>query len=339
MYARFSGFLAALSLVFTGLAVAQETTGTVSGRIIDPQRLAIPGATVTITGPQGSRTVVTNAGGRFTVPFLTPGQYTVRAELQGFRPIEQRNVNVSLGQTVDLNLQMQVGGLAETVEVQASAPIVDTQSTTTGAILDSELFERVPVGRRVTDTLYLAPGVTSTGVGAANPSFGGSSGLDNQYIIDGVNITNPGYEAIGSYSIVFGSLGQATPFDFVQEVQVKTGGYEAEFGQSMGGVVNVVTKSGTNNLRESAFGYWQPSALQGDWQQFQSSNGSVNTVATQVQDAGVEGGFPLVRDRLFAFGAINPAWDSRTFIAPRDSPWRRSVKSIAIGGRYPILPS
>ena len=90
----------------------------------------------------------------------------------------------------------------------------------------------------------------------------GSTGLDNLYVVDGVNITNTGYGAVGSYSIVFGSLGTGTPFDFVQEVQVKTGGYEAEFGQSMGGVVNVVTKSGTNDLRGSVFGYFQPAELE-----------------------------------------------------------------------------
>ena len=90
----------------------------------------------------------------------------------------------------------------------------------------------------------------------------GSTGLDNLYVVDGVNITNTGYGAVGSYSIIFGSLGTGTPFDFVQEVQVKTGGYEAEFGQSMGGVVNVVTKSGTNDLRGSVFGYFQPAELE-----------------------------------------------------------------------------
>lgn len=339
MHARITGFLAAFCLALVGLAAAQETTGTISGRIVDPQGLAVPGATVTITGAQGSRTVVTDVEGRFNAPFLTPGLYTVRAELQGFRAVEQRNIMVSLGQTVTLSFQMQVGGLTETVEVQADAPIVDTSSATTGAILNSELFERVPVGRRVTDTLYLAPGVTTSGVGTANPSFSGSSGLDNTYVIDGVNITNPGYGAIGSYSIVFGSLGQATPFDFIQEVQIKTGGYEAEFGQSIGGVVNVITKSGSNELRGSGFGYFQPSALEGDWRQFQSENGSVNTRAMQLNDVGVEGGFPLVRDRLFAFGAINPSWEARTFVAPEGFPLGslgevdRERRTIAYSGK------
>src|SRR5207244_8863275 len=107
-----------------------------------------------------------------------------------------------------------------------------------------------PVGRRFSDTLYLAPGVSSSGnLGSANPSIGGSSGLENQYVVDGVNITNGGYGALGSYSIVFGSLGNGTPYDFMQEVQVKTGGYEAEFGQATGGVINVVTKSGSNTVK------------------------------------------------------------------------------------------
>ena len=92
----------------------------------------------------------------------------------------------------------------------------------------------------------MAPGVGSSRQRRQrNPSISGGSGLENQYVIDGVNVTNTGYGALGSYSIVFGSLGNATPFDFVKEVQVKTGGYEAEFGQSTGGVVNVVTKSGS----------------------------------------------------------------------------------------------
>ena len=104
--------------------------------------------------------------------------------------------------------------------------------------------------------------MSATTTGRSNPSLSGSSGLDNLYVVDGVNVTNTGYGAIGSYSIVFGSLGNATPFDFIKEVQVKTGGYEAEFGQSMGGVVNVVTKSGTNTLRGSVFGYLRPDALE-----------------------------------------------------------------------------
>ena len=156
--------------------------------------------------------------------------------------------------------------------------------------------------------------------GAANPSIAGGSGLDNQYVIDGVNVTNQGYGALGSYSIVFGSLGNATPFDFMQEVQVKTGGYQAEFGQATGGLVNVITKSGSNNVTGSLFGYTRPSGLESDFTPYQSINGSVQTVGARAYDAGVEGGFPIVRNRLFAFGAIDPGRDVTTFQAPQGLP-------------------
>lgn len=346
MHARISALLVAFALALTtGLAYAQETTGTISGRLVDAQGLAVPGATVTVTGPQGAKTTVTDAEGRYTAPFLIPGVYTVRAELQGFKAAETKDVTVRLGQTTGLDLNMEVGGLTETVEVTGAAATLDTRSTTSGAVLDSELFSRVPVGRRVTDTLYMAPGVSSSGTaGTANPSFAGGSGLDNQYVIDGVNVTNTGYGAIGSYSITFGSLGNATPFDFVKEVQVKTGGYEAEYGQSMGGVVNVVTKSGTNSLRGSLFGYSRPSQLEGNWRTTQTANGTVNTVGSAVHDVGVEVGFPVVKDRLFAFGAINPSWERRTLNAPDGFPLTslgdvhrdRSALTYALKGTYQV---
>jgi hypothetical protein len=305
-------------------ALAQETTGTIKGRIVDAQGLGVPGATVTVTGTQGAKTTVTDGEGRFSIPFLTPGTYAARAELQGFKSVEQKDLAVSLGQTLDLPLKMEVGGLAETVQVTASSPVVDTATTTSGAVLSSDMLKDVPVGRRISDTLYLAPGVSSSGsAGRSNPSISGSSGLDNQYVVDGVNITNQGYGALGSYSIIFGSLGNATPFDFVQEVQVKTGGYEAEFGQSTGGVVNVITKSGTNELRGSAFGYARPQQIEGAWKQFQSTNGTVQTVGSQTYDGGFEGGGPIVRNRLFFFGAINPGREVRTLHAPEGFPLER----------------
>lgn len=320
MRLRMSAILLALGMLLPGPATAQTTTGTLTGRLTDSQGLAVPGATVTVTGPQGSKSFATDGEGRFQAPFLVPGIYTVRAELQGFKSVELSNVTVGLGQTTDVGVKMEVGGLTETVEVTGSSAIIDLTSTTTGSVLTEELLGRIPVGRRFSDTLYLAAGVSSGGsVGSANPSMSGSSGLDNLYVVDGVNVTNSGYGALGSYSIIFGSLGNATPFDFIKEVQVKTGGYEAEYGQALGGVVNVVTKSGTNQLRGSLFGYTQPNAIEGDWKTFQSINGTVNTVATEQHDVGAEAGLPIVHDKLFFFGAINPGWSNRTFIAPEGS--------------------
>jgi hypothetical protein len=320
MLFRRTAFLLVLLLAGTSL-YAQETTGTVKGRIVDAQGLAIPGVTVTVTGTQGAKAAVTDAEGRYNIPFLTPGTYTVRAELQGFKTVTHTGANIGLGQTVDVPLTMQVGGLSETINVTGAPTIIDTTSTTTGAVLSSELLNRVPVGRRLSDTLYIAPGVSSSGsAGSANPSMAGGSGLDNQYVIDGVNVTNQGYGAFGAYSIEFGSLGNGTPFDFLQEVQVKTGGYEAEFGQSTGGIVNVVTKSGSNLVRGSVFGYARPEKTEGNWTQYQSPNGTIQTLGTRNYDGGIEGGAPIVKDRLFFFGAVDSSYDFRKFEAPADFP-------------------
>jgi len=310
-------------LLFAGVGFvsAQGTTGTISGRALDAQGLPVPGVTITATGPQGTKTAITDAQGRFTLPFVTPGMYTVRSELQGFRTVERKDIAVSLGQTVDVPLKLEVGGVNETVNVTAASPLIDATSTTAGAVISSDLLERVPVGRRISDTLYLAPGVSSGGtVGQANPSMSGGSGLENQYVIDGVNVTNGGYGALGSYSIIFGSLGNATPFDFIKDVEVKTAGYGAEFGQSTGGVVNVVTKSGTNEVRGSLFGYDRSPNVEGTWTQVQTPNGTVQTLGSHNYDGGVEGGGPLVKDHLFFFGAFDPSRETRTFQAPQDFP-------------------
>ncbi len=163
-------------------------------------------------------------------------------------------------------------------------------------------------------------------------------------MIDGTNVTNAGYGGLGSYSIIFGSLGNATPYDFIQEIQVKTGGYGAEFGQATGGVVNVVTKSGTNTFRGSAFGYTQPSGLEASWKQYQSINGSVNTQATQNGDAGIEDGGPVMKNKLFFFGAIDPSMQKRTITAPDGFPLtslgevdrKRTTTSYAVKGTYQL---
>ena len=339
---------AASVLLIAGLARGQETTtGSIAGRVVDAQDLVVPGATVTIITPQGPRTLVTDSEGRFFAPYLTPGAYEVKVELQGFRTVDRTNIDVRLGQRVDLTLTMEVGGVNETVTVNGAAPVVDRSSTTIGAVLESEALARLPVGRRFSDTLYLAPGVSSGGqVGEANPSVSGGTGLENQYVVDGVNITNAGYGGLGSYSIVFGSLGNGVPFDFIQETQVKTGGYEAEYGQSTGGVVNVITRSGTNALRGSGFGFFRPEKLESAYDQVTTVNGTVNVTDTRSNDAGAQVGGPVVHNRLFFFGAIDPQWLQTRYIAPEGFPLRglgsvnqdRRIIAYAAKGTWQVQP-
>jgi hypothetical protein len=303
--------------------MAQETTtGSLTGVVVDTQGTAVPGANVTITSTQGSKTVTTDGDGRFFAPFLTPGMYSVKVELTGFSIVEQKNVNVPLGSRIDLkSLVLKVGQITETIQVVAESPVIDTNTTTVGGTLDTATMQKLPVGRNFTDTLYLIPGVSSSGgVGRANPSVSGASGLDNNYVVDGVNITNTGYGGVGSYSIVFGSLGSGVTTDFIQETQVKTAGFEAEYGQSTGGVVNVVTQSGTNSFHGSVFGYFRPSSIEGSWKQGVSPNGTVNTTGTDNYDFGINLGAPLIKDKLFFFGAFNPQFQSTTLTAPDGFP-------------------
>ncbi len=309
-------------LAYAGLASAQETTsGSIAGQVLDDQGAAMPGATVTLTSAQGTKTYVSDGSGRFFAPFLTPGQYSLRVELTGFSPVERKSIDVRLGQRVSLDFTLKVGQISEIVEVVGAAPVVDTSSTTAGGVLDSAQLQMLPVGRNMTDTLYLVPGVSSSGrMGRANPSVGGGSGLENNYVVDGVNITNTGYGAIGSYSIVFGSLGSGVTTDFIKETQVKTAGFEAEYGQTTGGVVNVVTKSGTNNFHGSVYGNFRLGSLESEWKQLQTPNGTVNTTESGNIDYGINMGLPLMKDKLFFFGAFNPQYQDQTFIAPDGFP-------------------
>jgi hypothetical protein len=316
-------FALLLLLASVGFATAQETTtGSITGEVTDAQGAPVPGATVTVTSDQGNKSTVTDAEGRFFVPYLTPGAYSVKVELTGFTRIEQKGINVRVGQRLTLTgLVLKVGGLEEVVEVVGAAPVVDVSSTTTGGTLDSEQMKHLPVGRNFTQTLYLVPGVSdSSGVGNANPSIGGAIGLENNYVVHGVNITNQGFGGVGVYSIIFGSLGAGVTTDFIKETQVKTAGFEAEYGQSTGGVVNVVTKSGTNDFRGSIFGYMQPKGLEAERRTVQTPNGTVNDMGAQNMDFGITLGGPLMKDKVFFFGAFNPQFQKLTRIAPDGFP-------------------
>jgi hypothetical protein len=313
----------ALVLAIAGIASAQQTTGTLSGIVNDSQGASIPGATITLTSEQGTKTFVTDSSGRFNAPFLTVGRYSLKVELAGFSPVEQKNIDVRLGSTLDLAFTLKVGELQEVIEVVGGAPVIDQSSTTTGGVLSADVLKRLPVGRNFTDTLYLVPGVSdSSGVGRSNPSIAGGAGLDNNYVVDGVNISNTGFGGVGTYSIVFGSLGTGVTTDFIKETQVKTGGFEAEYGQSTGGVVNVVTQSGTNNFHGSLYGYFRPSSLESSYKQLDTPNGTVNLTGQDNYDFGATLGGPIVKDRVFFFGAFNPQYQRAKFIAPVGFPLR-----------------
>jgi outer membrane receptor for ferrienterochelin and colicin len=295
----------------------EATSGTIEGTVTDATGIPLPGVTVTLASSTGPKTRTTDADGHFVFSQLPAGAYSVKALLQGFNTVERKDVDVRLGARLRVDVVM-TAGVTENIEVIGQAPVVDLSTTTTDATFTSEMMKSIPVGRNFSSTLALAPGVVSSGIpggGESNPSIAGASGLENVYVIDGVNINNAGYGSAGSYSIVFGSLGTGVNFDYIKEVQVKTGGYEPEYGEALGGFVNLVTKTGGNTVNVSPFAYYQGAEAERVTTDRQVSTGfaAVDITHFQSQDYGAEASGPIVKDKLFFYGAFDPTFTTREF--------------------------
>src|SRR5262245_31955179 len=313
MYARMSAFLVACALVVTGLASAQERFGALTGRVTDQQGQAIPGVTVVATNTQTGevRTFVTDANGQFTAPDLVPGRYNVRFELTGFSKVERSDVSVVLGRTFQLDAQMRVGELTETVQVTAEAsPLGDQRSTLIAHNVSAEEFDRMPKGRSFQSIAFTAPSV-SQGEIEGGIQVNGASGAENAFTVDGI-VTN---------SLVNGASRQNTVFEYLQEVQVKTSGISAEYGGALGGVVSAVTKSGGNTFRGEAHYYYDGSALSAGPVKRLVLDPTTERTAYYVQDKEQENktnefggsvGGPIVKDKLFFYGSYSPRNQQRT---------------------------
>jgi hypothetical protein len=225
------------------------TKGMIGGTVTDPAGAAVPGAKIVATGQTGERSAVTNESGIFRIENLEPGTYTVRVEQTGFKSAVANNVTVNVGRESTLNLKLETGEITATVDVTATAGGIDQQSTATGQNLNDQLFQNVPVQRQVSSLFYLSPGATdSINGGRDNPSVAGGSALDNLYVADGVNITNSAFGGIGTFSRSYGALGTGINTSFIKEVQVKTGGFEPQYGQSIGGIVNIIINQEAMNI-------------------------------------------------------------------------------------------
>ena len=303
-YRLHKGIVAAalVSLPFvcaTNRLLAQEISavkGGLQGVITDASGAAIPGATVTFNGASDKRTVTTDGQGHYSVGGLTPGVYSVSAQAQGFKITEARSVEVVISRLSGLDLKLETGGVSDTVQVNANSVEIETTSTAVSDNLDATFYSQVPVARNVGSLFYVAPGaVNSGGTGTSNPSIGGATGLENQYIIDGVNLTDVGYGGLGVSSPTYGSLGTGINLSFIQEVQVKTGALEPKFGRADGGVALIVTKTGGSQLHGAVSAYAAPAAFEAG-QRYADAFGRVNThgriYATPQYDVGVELGGP-----------------------------------------------
>src|SRR5262252_3437090 len=255
----------AILLCSSALGLAQDiaTKGGISGRVTDSAGAAIANAKVTITGQAGDRTVTANAEGEFEMLNLIPGAYKVKVEQTGFKTLNVPGVEVYVGKISALKLALEAGNISEVVEVTAGAAAVDTTSTAIGSNLNDQLYQNLPLQRNVQSLFYLAPGTTdSLGGGRANPSISGGSALDNLYVADGVNITDSAFGGLGVFSRSYGTIGVGINTTFIKEVQVKTGGFEPQYGQSQGGIVNIITQSGGKEFHGALYGYARPQAFE-----------------------------------------------------------------------------
>ena len=319
--------LAVLALVGAlGLSAQQSSTitGGLNGTVVDSTNAAVGGATITLTGPQGTRVIETDAQGHYSVSGLIPGFYDASVEKQGFKKIKSTHNEIVVNVSSLLNFILPVGNTEETVQVTASAINIDTQSTAIDANLTDTFYNSVPMPRAVSAIFYVAPGVAGgqvagsanqAGPGSSNPSIGGSTGLENLYVVDGVTITDQAYGSLGTYNSLHGSLGTGINLAFIKEVDVKSYGFEPQYGKAQGGIVQMVTKSGGNSYHGALAAYAGPGSWYADRKQFyqfgyQQTYPSVTDSQPHYDLAAEFGGYiPHFRDKIFFFGAFNPSLD------------------------------
>jgi TonB dependent receptor/Carboxypeptidase regulatory-like domain len=285
-----SVLLAVLVLAGSPLS-AQTTTGTLRGTVTDSSGAIMPGVTVELTGAAGTHAAATDASGQYRFQALTPGVYALKATLDGFKAILMDGLRVEVGRTFDVDLRLEVGGLAETVTVSGESPLIDTSQSAVTVNYNQELIQSTPVLRfSVFDYFQMTPGISSTQVQDSTTSSAfGSNTNENQYQIDGTNITSP-------------TAGQMWPYpntDIVAEMELVGVGAPAEYGNMQGAVFNIVTKSGGNTMKGLFNWFSQYQATTGNNQPDQE----FPYHRERFQDATVQLGGPLMRDRMWWFGS------------------------------------
>lgn len=229
--------MALLAMLATA-AFAQETTGSIRGTVKDPNGAVVPNAAITATNSQRSFTATTDGQGTYEITQLPPGMYTVSVTASGFAETKRENVPVELGRTLQVNMDLPVAGSSASVNVVANEePLVDVTSTKTATNVSLQRIDLLPKTLRFDSVISQAPGARQEPK-SAGFQIDGASGSENTFIVDGLEITRIDTGVLGSTKNI--------PFDFVKEVQIKSAGYEAEFGGATGGVINVATRSGGN---------------------------------------------------------------------------------------------
>jgi outer membrane receptor protein involved in Fe transport len=299
--------LVSAALVFS-LAFAQGNS-VITGTVTDAATgKPVPDVVVTATSPalQGEEIVVTDSAGLYRLAQLPAGTYTLRFEKESYKPFSRADINVRVDRTVRVNIQLQPEAVTgDTVVVVGKPPTVDVGSTTTGINVGKDFMNNIAFiqpnssGVRSFESLAsVAPQVIGDTYGYG---FSGAQSPENLYLVDGVSTSDP----------AFGTNGAQFPIEFVEEANVITGGYQAEYGRSTGGVLNVVTKSGSNEFHGAVWGNWTPGLLTGvsptiknDASSFQERSRLWNTV-----DFGADVGGPILKDKLWFYVGFAPSFN------------------------------
>lgn len=284
---------ALLLLLLNCVLMGQTPTGTVQGTVTDASGAAVSGAAVTVTnaGTNESKELKTDSSGHYVVPFLNPGAYTVTVQASGFRTVTQDGVKIDVGQNRSVDFALQVGQISEKVEVQANATPLDTNNATLGQVIDRAKVIDLPLnGRNPFSLATLVPGVNDVG-GASTPHIGGSRNAVNEQQLDGVSNILP-------ENNVGNNVSAYTPIvDSVQEFSVQTNSLAAEYGRFGGGVINLVTKSGTNELHGGLFEFSRNAVLNAN-DFFANRAGQAKPDSNERQYGGTIGG-PIVLPKLY----------------------------------------
>ncbi len=328
---------------------AQENFGTILGTVTDATGAVVPEAKISAANPafpQPLETVSDNQG-NYVLPQVPIGTYSVTVSKSGFATVRQQRILVNLGSRVTYNPRLEVGQVSQVVEVSDLAVSLDTTSSRTSTNIASSQFDALPRGRTFNSILALAPGVRqevkngSSGVGAIQVD--GASGSENSFIVDGVDVSDVRRGSLRAQA--------AIPLEFIQEVQVKSGGFEAEYGGATGGVINVATKGGSNAFHGQGYIEWTNSAMnasdRGYWQRSVANAAVAEFLKPKEDDyrvlypGGAIGG-PILKDRIFFFGSLAPELEktTRTIAYPSGTrSFQQDYKRHYALGRIDIAPS
>jgi outer membrane receptor protein involved in Fe transport len=313
------------ALIGSGTLFAQGTTGTITGVVTDPTGAVIPGAAVTITS-QGTGVdfhLTTNGAGIYSMTSLLPGTYTVSVAQKGFKTYVNRNLPLTVNQTIRIDAQLEIGAETQTITVEAQSPLVNTEEGRLSSLVGASQIENMPLnGRNVYQLMQLVPGaVDATGVNGENA---GSGGLATNVNGNRLNFNGFLLDGVANRSLTGGSNSQPSP-DFVQEFRIMTNDFSAQYGNSAGSVTDVSIKSGTNRIRGDVWEYFRNDKLNAR----NFFDGAKKQLWRQNQ-FGFDIGGPIKKDKLFFFGGYEGE-RFRTEVPAQytveTAAWRRAVQS------------